>query len=75
MNINTESETAARTVGIGFFIIMSVMEILIMCSIFSAFLDHWIKLASIIVTVTTFNIATWYFAIKYHRTQKHINDK
>lgn len=71
MKFNTV--TKCRLVGYGFFVAITILEIILFCNIFNiGLLISWGKVFGIIITTTIFNTALWWFAIRYQITKEHL---
>ena len=66
MNLNTQK--ACTLVGAGFFLGVTLIEILLFCSLFDSFIGHWSRILAVGTTVFVFNLFLWFFAIKYNQT-------
>jgi hypothetical protein len=63
-----------KIIGASFVIGLSMIEILLFGSLFGAFTTHWGKIVAVACTVLVFNLAIWYFALKYHETSENVNN-
>ena len=63
-----------KIIGFSFLGVMTIIEIILFGSLFDAFTTHWGKIVAIACTVIIFNLAIWFFALKYHETSEHVNN-
>ena len=54
--------------------VMTCIEIVLFGSLFDAFISNWGKIVAVSCTVLVFNLAIWFFALKYHETSENINN-
>ena len=72
MKLNTS--TACNLVGLGFFGIVTLIEIALFGSIFDTFINHWGRALIVAGTIILFNIFLWFFAIKYYQTSQSVKN-
>ncbi len=63
-----------KIIGFSFLGVMTIIEIILFGSLFGAFITHWGKIIAIACTVIVFNVAIWFFALKYHETSENVNN-
>ena len=73
MNLNTRR--ACSLVGGGFFLVLTLIEILLFGVLFDSFIGHWGRLVAVGTTVFIFNLFLWFFAIKYDQTQNTLTHR
>lgn len=73
MKLNTLK--SCTNIAIAFFIIVTVLELCLFGSLFDVFVSHWGRIISVVFTVVTFNVALWFFALKYSQTAQNIKAK
>jgi len=66
MNLNTQK--ACTAVGLGFFLVVSSIEIIIFCILSHTLMENMGRMLVVGCTVLLFNAALWFFAIKYYET-------
>jgi len=70
MKLNTLK--SCTVIAAAFFVLVTIIELCLFGNLFDAFDNHWGKVIAIIFTVTTFNAALWFFALKYRQTARSI---
>jgi hypothetical protein len=73
--MNVTKKTECRTIGWSFLAIATVIEFMLLCALFNTFAEGWLKVVMVGVTLTIFNIATWFFAMEYRQTLNNIRRK
>jgi len=66
MNLNTQR--ACTAVGLGFFLIVSSIEIVLFCILSHSLMENLGRMLVVGCTVLLFNTVLWLFAIKYKET-------
>ncbi len=72
MKLNTPKN--CKIVGASFLGVMTIIEILLFGNLFDAFTTNWGKIVAVACTVLVFNLAIWFFALKYHETSENVNN-
>jgi len=66
--MNPNREKKCRTIAIAFFVLVTIIELCLFGSLFDVFVSQWGRILAISFTIITFNIALWFFALKYYET-------
>jgi hypothetical protein len=66
--MNLDTPKACNLLGLVYFMLVTMIEVLMFCTVFNAFTGSWIRIASIMAAIISFNAALWYFALAYHTT-------
>jgi len=72
MKLNTPK--ACHTLGLVFFAAMTVIEVVMFCSVFSIFELSWIRMAGVGISTIVFNGALWFFALAYYKTLENVKN-
>jgi len=65
-------EKKCKTIATIFFVLVTMIELCLFGSIFDVFVSPWGRILSVSFTIITFNVALWFFALKYYETlNKH----
>ena len=63
-----DTQKACNLLGTVFFVGITLIEIVMFCNVFNAFEGNGIRLGAIAITVISFNVALWFFALTYYKT-------
>ena len=72
MKLNTEK--TCKIIAIVFFTVVTIIELVLFGNLFDVFVSHWGRIAAVVCTIVTFNVALWFFAFKYHQTTQDIKN-
>ena len=73
MKVNTPK--ACNALGLAFFAVVTIIEIIMFCHLFDAFGGGWIKAMAIGMSTVAFNTALWFFALTYHKTLLNVKNR
>lgn len=63
-----------KIIGASFLGVMTIIEFILFGSLFGAFTFNLSKIVAVACTILVFNLAIWFFALKYHETSEHVNN-
>ena len=69
-----DTPKACHTLGLMFFVAITVIEVFMFCNIFNAFGTTVIRLATIGLSTVVFNGAVVLIALAYYRTLQNLKD-
>ena len=62
--------TKCRLVGYSFLTFVTLVEIVMFCTMFHVDVTHWSKAAAVVLAPITFNISVWIVAILYYKVRQ-----
>ena len=65
-------EKKCKRIAIAFFVLVTMIELCLFGSLFDVFVSNAGRILAVSFTIITFNVALWFFALKYYETlNKH----
>lgn len=63
-----DREKKCKAIATIFFVLVTAIELSLFGNLFDVFVSPWGRIMAVCFTIITFNVALWFFALKYYET-------